>query len=131
MSGREQGLRFLLVGAFNTAFGFVVFALLLHFADNQVHYLVVLVVATIIAVLAAFTVYRRFVFRVRGRVLKDLGRFSLVYIAALAVNLVVLPCSWRALAFRSCPRRPSSSSGLSSRASSRTARSRFVDDELS
>ncbi|MDQ3723748.1 MAG: GtrA family protein [Actinomycetota bacterium] len=91
MSGREQGLRFLLVGAFNTAFGFVVFALLLHFADNQVHYLVVLVVATIIAVLAAFTVYRRFVFRVRGRVLKDLGRFSLVYIAALAVNLVVLP----------------------------------------
>ena len=91
MSRREQGLRFLLIGAFNTAFGFVLFALLLHLAGDRVHYLVVLVAATIIAVLVAFAGYRTFVFRVRGNVLRDLGRFSLVYAVALAVNLAALP----------------------------------------
>jgi putative flippase GtrA len=88
---REQGLRFVLVGAFNTAFGFVLFALLLHLAGDRVHYLVVLFVATIGAVLVAFAGYRTFVFRVRGNVLKDLARFSLVYLLALAVNSVCLP----------------------------------------
>ena len=91
MSDREQGLRFLLIGAFNTAFGFVLFALLLHLAGDHVHYLVVLVAATIVAVLVAFAGYRTFVFRVRGDVLGDLARFSLVYAVALAVNLAALP----------------------------------------
>lgn len=91
MTGREQGLRFLAVGAFNTAFGFVLFALMLHLAGDDVHYLIVLCAAMVIAVLVAFAAYRTFVFRVRGNVLRDLGRFSLVYVAALAANLVALP----------------------------------------
>ena len=91
LSGREQGLRFLIVGAFNTAFGFLLFALMLHLAGDRVHYLVVLVVAMIIAVLVAFAAYRTFVFRVRGNVLRDLGRFSLVYAGVLAANVIALP----------------------------------------
>jgi putative flippase GtrA len=91
VSGHEQGLRFLIVGAFNTAFGFVLFALMLHLAGDRVHYLVVLVVAMIIAVLVAFAAYRIFVFKVRGDVLRDLGRFSLVYVGALAFNVIALP----------------------------------------
>jgi len=91
MSGREQGLRFLIVGAFNTAFGFGLFALMLHLAGDEVHYLVVLVFAMIVAVLVAFAAYRTFVFRVRGNVLRDLGRFSLVYVGVLAANVIALP----------------------------------------
>ena len=91
LSGREQGLRFLIVGAFNTAFGFLLFALMLHLAGDRVHYLVVLVVAMVIAVLVAFAAYRTFVFRVRGNVLRDLGRFSLVYAGVLAANVIALP----------------------------------------
>jgi len=91
LSGREQGLRFLIVGAFNTAFGFLLFALMLHLAGDRVHYLVVLVVAMVIAVLVAFAAYRTFVFRVRGHVLRDLGRFSLVYVGVLAANVIALP----------------------------------------
>ncbi len=91
MSGREQGLRFLVVGAFNTAFGFLLFALMLHLAGDHVHYLVVLVLAMVIAVLVAFAGYRTFVFRVRGHLLRDLGRFSLVYAGVLAANAIALP----------------------------------------
>jgi len=88
---REQGLRFLIVGAFNTVFGFALFALLLHLAGDRVHYLVVLFVATIGAVLMAFAAYRTFVFRVRGHLLRDLARFSVVYVVAFAANAVALP----------------------------------------
>ena len=35
--------------------------------------------------------YRRFVFRVRGHVWRDLGRFELVNLGALAVNAALLP----------------------------------------
>jgi putative flippase GtrA len=88
---RGDGLRFLLVGAFNTVFGLALFALLLYLAGDRVHYLVVLFVATIGAVLMAFAAYRTFVFRVRGHLLRDLWRFSLVYIAAFGANVVALP----------------------------------------
>jgi putative flippase GtrA len=91
VSDREQGLRFLVIGAFNTAFGFTLFALMLHLAGDHVHYLAVLVVAMVIAVLVAFAAYRTFVFRVRGHVLRDLGRFSLVYVGVLAANVIALP----------------------------------------
>jgi putative flippase GtrA len=91
VSDREQGLRYLLVGAFNTLFGFALFALLLHVAGGHLHYLVILVLTTIGAVLIAFVGYRIFVFRVRGHVLKDLVRFSLVYVVALAGNAIALP----------------------------------------
>ncbi len=91
MSGRDQGIRFVAVGALNTVFGFVLFALALALAGDHVHYLVVLVAATVVAVLVAFAGYRTFVFKVRGSVLKDLARFSLVYLVGLAVNVVALP----------------------------------------
>ena len=42
-------------------------------------------------VLSAFVLYRRFVFRVRGHVWRDLARFESVYITALAINSVALP----------------------------------------
>jgi len=84
-------LRYLLVSGFNTVFGYGLFALLLTLAGDRLHYLVILVVATIVAVLVAFVGYRYFVFGVRGHVLRDLGRFSLVYIGAFAVNAIALP----------------------------------------
>lgn len=91
MKAPEQGLRYLLVGGFNTVFGYGLFALLLYLADDRVHYLVILVAATIVAVLVAFVGYRYVVFRVRGNVLGDFARFSVVYAVALAVNIVALP----------------------------------------
>lgn len=48
-------------------------------------------IATVIAVVVAFIGYRTFVFKVRGNVLRDFARFSIVYVGALAVNAVALP----------------------------------------
>ena len=91
MKAPPQGLRYLLVGGFNTVFGYGLFALLLLLFGDEVHYLVILVAATIVAVLMAFVGYRYIVFRVRGSIVRDFARFSVVYAVALAVNAVALP----------------------------------------
>ena len=52
-----------------------------------------------IAVLNAYIGYRYIVFRSRGIVLRELPRFSLVYVATLVVNLALLPIALRVLPF--------------------------------
>lgn len=88
-----QKVRFLLVGAFNTGFGTAVFIALHLLAGAHLHYLGVLLVSHVVAVLVAFALHRRFVFQVAGTgsVLVDLLRFESVYLGALAANLVALP----------------------------------------
>jgi putative flippase GtrA len=86
-----RGPRYLLVGSFNTLFGLGLFGLLLALFEDRVHYLALLVISHVVAVLTAFVLHRKFVFRVKGQVLQDLWRFWTVYLAALGANLVLLP----------------------------------------
>lgn len=78
------------MGGWNTAFAYAVFAGL-HLAFERMHYMVVLLLTHAIGTVNAFLTYRYIVFRVRGRFLRDLGRFVLVYLGAFAFNLVALP----------------------------------------
>src|SRR5450756_816022 len=87
---RDQRVAFLMVGAVNTAVGFICFAGFLTLLGQQ-RYMATLLCSHIIAVLIAFVLYRFVVFRVRGHVLADLWRFETVYLSALAVNFVLLP----------------------------------------
>lgn len=87
----DERTAFLITGAFNTAFAFVVFASLQMAIGGHVHYLVVLLMTHVIGVLEAFTLYRIRVFKVRGNILVDLMRFESVNLTALAINLAMLP----------------------------------------
>jgi putative flippase GtrA len=84
---RNEKVAFLLVGATNTAVGFGWFVLF----EYTVGYLVTLACAHVASVLCAFVLYRRFVFRVKGHVWRDLARFELVYLVSLGVNYALLP----------------------------------------
>jgi putative flippase GtrA len=95
---REQFL-YLVVGAWNTLFGYLVWALLQYLLGNHLHYLVVLLLAWPIAVLNAYLGYRYVVFRSRGPVLRELPRFSLVYFLTLIANLFLLPVALSVLPF--------------------------------
>jgi len=79
-----------MVGGVNSLFGFGVFALGQLMLGHLVHYLVILVVATMIAVLEAYVLQRWLVFRARGRWWRDLLRFSSVYAISLAINVPAL-----------------------------------------
>jgi putative flippase GtrA len=89
---RDQRVAFLIVGGMNAAIGAVWFILFLWlFPRGAAGYLVALTCAHIAAVLCAFVLYRRFVFRVTGHVLRDLARFELVNLSALGFNFAALP----------------------------------------
>lgn len=84
-------VRFVLVGGFNTVFGFGLFAVLQLTLGERVHYLVLVVVSTVVSVLEAYVVQRWLVWRVRGRWWRELVRFSSVYAGGLGANLLLLP----------------------------------------
>lgn len=96
---RREQLLYLVVGAWNTFFGYAVWASLQYLLGAYLNYLVIILLSWPIAVLNAYIGYRYIVFRSRGSVLRELPRFSLVYVAVLVVNLVLLPVALRVLPF--------------------------------
>ena len=95
---REQVL-YLVVGAWNTLFGYGIWAALQMLLGDRVHYLVIVLIAWPIAVLNAYLCYRYLVFRSRGSILRELPRFALVYFLTLVATLVVLPIALSVLPF--------------------------------
>ncbi len=95
----DQRVAFLVVGGINTVIGFGIFVACSetvgHFVDHRygkiAGSLVTLGITHVLAVLFAFVMHRRFVFRVRGHVLRDLMRFWSVYLTAAGINAVALP----------------------------------------
>ncbi len=88
----DQRIAFLIVGAFNTINGFVIFVIAHALLGSGFRdYMASLLISHVIAVLCAFGLHRRFVFKVTGQVWLDLARFELVNLAALGVNAVLLP----------------------------------------
>jgi putative flippase GtrA len=92
----DYRVAFLIVGAANTAIGFGWFILFNFLVGSHFGYEATLLCAHVASVLCAFVLYRRFVFRVRGHVWRDLARFETVYLVALGVNALLLPVlvSW-------------------------------------
>jgi len=89
----DQRLRFLAVGATNTLVGYLVFSAftLWVFADVYLGYLLSLALSYVIGITLAFVLYRRFVFVVRGHVVRDFARFVSVYLVAIGINAAALP----------------------------------------
>jgi len=100
---RDERVAFILVGAVNTAVGVGWFVLFHYLVGAVLGYMGTLVLAHVAAVLCAFVMHRRLVFRVRGHVLLDLARFEVVNLGALALNAVILPVCVEVLGFDVIP----------------------------
>jgi putative flippase GtrA len=95
----DQRVAFMVVGAINTIVGFAIFVVCSqsvgHLAEHRFGKvgaaLVTVGISHVLSVLFAFVMHRRFVFRVRGHVLRDLVRFWSVYLTGLGINAFVLP----------------------------------------
>lgn len=93
----KQKIRFLLVGGFNTLFGYFMFVLVNSFMGPSGGYLVSLLVAHMISSTVAFNLYRRYVFQ--DGLVSPLAfiKFQSVYLVPLISNLVILPILVEAL----------------------------------
>jgi putative flippase GtrA len=89
----SEFIRYLLVGGFNTVFGFTVFALLnrLFRGLGSFSYMYAWAVANFIAITAAFLAYKWFVFRTQGNYLREWIRCFSVYGSGMIFGLVALP----------------------------------------
>jgi putative flippase GtrA len=91
---QDQRLRFLIVGGINTLVGYSLFVLFEHlFAGRfgQFGYMVSLISSYAIAMIIAFILHRKFVFKVHGKLLLDFGRFVLSNMVGFGLNAVILP----------------------------------------
>jgi putative flippase GtrA len=87
----HQIVRFGLIGTVNTAFGYGLFIALQLSLGQITHYLVVLVVSNVFAILQAYVLQRWLVFRFTGGWWRGLLRFATVYFGAFLFNLGALP----------------------------------------
>jgi putative flippase GtrA len=89
----RQLLRYLFVGAWNTLFGYSLFALLTYVLTDQVQYayMVASPLSHVINVTVAFLSYKHFVFRAEGSLLRQYLRCHIVYGSAFVVNFALLP----------------------------------------
>lgn len=87
---RREEVRYLIVGGFNTVVGLALYAGFHALLGHQWGYLLVLIPAYAVGIVISFLTQRYLVFGVRGRVLGDFARFTLVQLSGLALNAVIL-----------------------------------------
>lgn len=86
----NERLRFLAIGGWNTLFGYACFVGLYWLLHDHLHYLVIGVLAHIVAVINAFACHRLLVFRSRGAILAEFVRFNLAQLFVLGCGLLAL-----------------------------------------
>ncbi len=87
----EEKVRYLIVGGWNTVFGYLSFAILYYTLSHIIHYTVLLVISYIISISNAYFCYKFFVFRTKGNYLREYMRFYLIYGFAFIISLFMLP----------------------------------------
>lgn len=87
---RSEKIRFLLVGGYNTVFGYLTFAGAYWLLHEQVHYVGLAVAAHFVAVSNSFLTQRHLVFRSTGSWSEEFLRFHVSYLAMLPVGIGLL-----------------------------------------
>jgi putative flippase GtrA len=96
---RREQILYLVVGGWNTLFGYCAWALMQYLLHDYINYLVILVLSWPLVVGNAYFCYRHFVFCSHASIWRELPRFSLVYVVTLLLGLVALPILLRTLPF--------------------------------
>ncbi len=91
ISRHEEKVRYLVVGGWNTAFGYLLFIALYTLLHATVNYLAILIVSYVVSITNAYICYKFLVFRTKGNYLREYLRFYLVYGLAFLINLALLP----------------------------------------
>lgn len=89
---KQNGRRFLLVGATNFLWGLVSFPIF-YFLFNPlgINYVAILIFVYVLNTFISFISQKKFVFRTKGNHFRELIKFALVQVLFLSINLLVLP----------------------------------------
>jgi putative flippase GtrA len=87
----REKINYLLVGGWNTVFGYLNFLLLYAVLGTRVHYLVIFLISTVLSITNAYVGYKIFVFKTHGHYVREYARFYGVYGATTVLNFLLLP----------------------------------------
>jgi len=86
----REKIDYLIVGLWNTIFGFVAFAALYYLFSAYINYIILLLISAVLSVSNAYIGYKIFVFKTKGNYLKEYLRFYAVYGVSIILNVVLL-----------------------------------------
>lgn len=90
-----QFFRYLLVGVWNTGFGYAMFVLFTYLFSRrwpEYGYIPGGILSSVFAITVAFFGYKLFVFKTKGNYLREWLRCMAVYGSSIAIGTLVLPC---------------------------------------
>jgi putative flippase GtrA len=87
----KDKILYLVVGGWNTVFGYLSFMLLYQYLNNKIDATVILTMSYILSITNAFVGYKYFVFKTKGGGLREYFRFYIVYGWAYVANVLLLP----------------------------------------
>lgn len=87
----QEKINYLLVGGWNTVFGYLTFVALYYLFHAVIHYIFLLIISNVLSITNAYAGYKIFVFKTEGNYLREYMRFYLVYGFTIALNLALLP----------------------------------------
>ena len=85
-----EKLRFILIGGFNTVFGFSLFTLLYFLLGTKIHYLIILIFNHLIAVSISYLMLKFFVFCTKGNYLREFINCHITYLLIITLNMFFL-----------------------------------------
>lgn len=91
LSAHKDKILYVIVGIWNTVFGYASFALLYNILNVATNYVVIISLSYVLSITNAFVGYRYFVFKSKGGFFREYLRFYLVYGVAYIFNLVSFP----------------------------------------
>jgi putative flippase GtrA len=86
----SRKLRFLVVGGWNTLFGYLSFYALYLLAADRLHYLIIAILAHFVAVTQSYVMQRRMVFRSDAPVAGEFLRFNASHVGTLLFGLLAM-----------------------------------------
>ncbi len=86
----NEKVRFLIIGGVNTVVGYLLFAFFYWILGHE-QYLLAYIVSYVFALFSGFALQRVIVFKVKGQLLLDFFRYTIVQLGSFGVNLVLLP----------------------------------------
>lgn len=86
----DRRLRYLLVGGWNTGFGYFVSLVLYQCLAHRLHIVLIGIIANIINISMSFFTYKIFVFKTRGNPLYEYLRSYVVYGAGAIIGIIAL-----------------------------------------
>ncbi len=86
----SRKLRFLIIGGWNTLFGYLSFYVLYLLAADRLHYLIIAVIAHFVAATQSYAMQRRLVFRSGAPIRAEFLRFNASLIGTLLFGLLAM-----------------------------------------